>query len=207
MARYQEWCLVIVWDYIFIENGGTDIPGIIDFNNLNPKSGYRFHVFGCRDTETDRMGLFTFSGENSSTGTYKMGGKNSGGNGINHTTDRIYVSDVVYPDANGSIRFNIDLYADKFAHINAMKIEECTNDPVIKATSITLTGQDITESGQTSQIQARVLPEGAIFPAIPTALFLWEGITEKFVWEVILGLVALAYTYFYMVWFVSFEKM
>ena len=46
----------------------------------------------------------------------------------------------------------------------------------------------------------------AIFPAIPTALFLWEGITEKFVWEVILGLVALAYTYFYMVWFVSFEK-
>ena len=28
----------------------------------------------------------------------------------------------------------------------------------------------------------------AIFPAIPTALFLWEGITEKFVWEVILGL-------------------
>lgn len=47
----------------------------------------------------------------------------------------------------------------------------------------------------------------AIFPAIPTALFLWEGITEKFVWEVILGLVALAYTYFYMVWFVSFEKM
>lgn len=153
-------------DYIFIENGGTDIPGIIDFNNLNPKSGYRFHVFGCRDTETDRMGLFTFSGENSSTGTYKMGGKNSGGNGINHTTDRIYVSDVVYPDANGSIRFNIDLYADKFAHINAMKIEECTNDPVIKATSITLTGQDITESGQTSQIQARVLPEGAIFPAI-----------------------------------------
>lgn len=62
-------------DYIFIENGGTDIPGIIDFNNLNPKSGYRFHVFGCRDTETDRMGLFTFSGENSSTGTYKMGEK------------------------------------------------------------------------------------------------------------------------------------
>lgn len=47
----------------------------------------------------------------------------------------------------------------------------------------------------------------AIFPAIPTALFLWEGITEKFVWEVILGLVALVYTYFYMVWFVSFEKM
>ena len=47
----------------------------------------------------------------------------------------------------------------------------------------------------------------AIFPAIPTALFLWEGITEKFVWEVILGIVALEYTYFYMVWFVSFEKM
>ena len=47
----------------------------------------------------------------------------------------------------------------------------------------------------------------AIFPAIPTALFLWEGITEKFVWEVILGLVALVYTYFYMVWFVSVEKM
>ena len=47
----------------------------------------------------------------------------------------------------------------------------------------------------------------AIFPAIPTALFLWEGITEKFVLEVLLGLAALAYVYFYMVWFVSFEKM
>lgn len=47
----------------------------------------------------------------------------------------------------------------------------------------------------------------AIFPAIPTALFLWEGITEKFVLEVLLGLAALAYVYFYTVWFVSFEKM
>lgn len=46
----------------------------------------------------------------------------------------------------------------------------------------------------------------AIFPAIPTALFLWEGITEKFVWEVILGLVALVYTYFYMVWFVELRE-
>lgn len=153
-------------DYIFIENGGTDIPGIIDFSNLNPKSGYRFHVFGCRDTETDRMGLFTFSGENSSTGTYKMGGKNAGGNGVNHTTDHVYVSDVIYPDANGNIRFNIALYADKFAHINAMKIEECTNDPVIKATSITLSGADITESGQTSQMTVQILPAGATYPAI-----------------------------------------
>lgn len=153
-------------DYIFIENGGTDIPGIIDFSKLNPKSGYRFHVFGCRDTETDRMGLFTFSGENSSTGTYKMGGKNAGGNGVNHTTDHIYVSDVIYPDVNGNIRFNIALYADKFAHINAMKIEECTNDPVIKATSITLSGADITESGQISQMTAQILPAGATYPAI-----------------------------------------
>ena len=47
----------------------------------------------------------------------------------------------------------------------------------------------------------------AIFPAMPTALFLWEGITEKFVLEILLGLMALLYTYFYMVWFVSFEKM
>ena len=46
----------------------------------------------------------------------------------------------------------------------------------------------------------------AIFPAFPTALFLWEGITEKFFSEILLGLVALVYTYFYMVWFVSFEK-
>ena len=46
----------------------------------------------------------------------------------------------------------------------------------------------------------------AIFPALPTALFLWKGITEKFFSEVLLGLVALVYTYFYMVWFVSFEK-
>ena len=153
-------------DYIFIENGGTDIPGIIDFSKLNPNSGYRFHVFGCRDTETDRMGLFTFSGENSSIGTYKMGGKNAGGNGVNHTTDHIYVSDVIYPDVNGNIRFNITLYADKFAHINTMKIEECTNDPVIKATSITLSGADITESGQTSQMTAQILPAGATYPAI-----------------------------------------
>ena len=45
-----------------------------------------------------------------------------------------------------------------------------------------------------------------IFPAFPTALLLWEGITEKFFLEILLGLVALVYTYFYMVWFVSFEK-
>ena len=45
-----------------------------------------------------------------------------------------------------------------------------------------------------------------IFPAFPTALLLWEGITERFFLEILLGLVALVYTYFYMVWFVSFEK-
>lgn len=153
-------------DYIFLEKGGTAIPGIIAFNHLNPNSGYRFHVYGCRDTGTDRIGLFTFSGENSSIGTYKMGGTNSGGSGVNHTTDHIYVSDVIYPDADGSIRFNIDLYADNFAHINAMKIEECTAEPIIKATSLTLSGQDITVSGQTSQIKAEVLPEGATYPDI-----------------------------------------
>ncbi len=153
-------------DYIFIEKGGTDVPGIIAFNNLNPYSGYRFHIYGCRDREPDRIGLFTFAGENSSTGTYKVGGANSGGTGINHPVDRIYVSDVIYPDANGSIRLTINLYAENFVHINAMKIEECTNDLIVKASSISLSGEDITESGQTSKIQATILPEGAVYPAI-----------------------------------------
>lgn len=153
-------------DYIFIENGGTTIPGVIAFSHLNPKSGYRFHIFGSREDTNDRIGLFTFAGENSSVGSYKMGGTNSGGNGVNRAADHIYVSDVVYPDANGNIRFSIGLYASNFAHINAMKIEECTKDPIIKATSLTLTGQDITVSGQTSQMVAEVSPEGATYPDI-----------------------------------------
>ena len=46
----------------------------------------------------------------------------------------------------------------------------------------------------------------SIFPAIPTVLFLWEGIAERLVSEVFLGLMAAVYTYLYMVWLVSFEK-
>lgn len=153
-------------DYFFIESGTDATPGCIDFKNMDPEKGYRFHVFGSRDDTADRIGLFTFTGQNVSTGSYKMGGTNAGGAGINKTNDHVYVSDVIHPDANGKIRWDIALYASNFSHINAMKIEECTQDAIVKATSISLSGNDITESGQTSQIIAAVLPENATYPAI-----------------------------------------
>ena len=46
----------------------------------------------------------------------------------------------------------------------------------------------------------------ALFPGLLAVLFLWEGISEKLLTEIFLGVVAGVYTYFYMVWFVSFEK-
>ena len=46
------------------------------------------------------------------------------GNTKNQNNNTIFVSEAIYPDVDGTIHFELARYAGKFAHINAMKIEE-----------------------------------------------------------------------------------
>lgn len=153
-------------DYLFIESGSSADPGKIVFRNLNQLRKYRFHVFGSRENTESRTGLFTFTGKDSSVGIHRMGGANCGGQGVNGNNNEVFVSDLITPDQNNTITFDITRYASNFAYLNVIKIEECSDEDIIKATSVKLTGADITQSGQTSQIVAEVLPAGATYPAI-----------------------------------------
>ncbi len=158
-------------DYLFIESGSGADPGKIGFYNLNPHRTYRFHVFGSRYDTNDRIAILTFTGKNSSMGPHRMAGTGMGvntsnANEKNQNNSYIYVSDPVTPDASGQIILDIVRYASTYSHINAMKIEECSDETIIRPVSIKLTCPDITEPGESVQITATVLPEGATYNAI-----------------------------------------
>jgi lysophospholipase L1-like esterase len=148
-------------DYFYVEGSNATFK----IKNLDNTKAYKFHAFGSRaaTSGTDvRTSQYTFSGLDQSSGSLQASGN---GNGIGNTSN-IFISTLVSPDNNGEISFELVNKVSNFGYINAMKIEEYTNNSVIPATSILLTGNNITASGQTSQITATVYPEGAIYPTI-----------------------------------------
>ncbi len=158
-------------DYLFIEGGSSADPGKIGFYNLNPKRVYRFHVFGSRYDTNDRMALMTFTGDNTSTGSHKMSGTGIGMNTSdanikNQNNSAVYVSDPIRPTADGQVIFDMVRYASNFSHINAMKIEECSDESIVRPTSLKLTCPDITVPGQSVQVIATVLPENSSYNGI-----------------------------------------
>lgn len=80
-----------------------------------------------------------------------MGGSNIAvgdvtGNVKNQNNSTIFESEAIYPDANGTIHFELARHVGSFAHINAMKIEEYSvayaegTSPLISTTSADGTG-------------------------------------------------------------------
>src|SRR3712207_2582913 len=110
-------------DYVFLEYYVDN--NVIIFKNLDTTKGYRFYTFGSRTSDAERTGIFTFSGDNSWTGTHQMSGKGIGANGYNGNNNHVLVSDVVFPDAYGRITLTLHKkFSNGMVHINAMKIEE-----------------------------------------------------------------------------------
>lgn len=107
-------------DYFFVQDG----TGTLTFSGLNVSKGYRFRIFGARETTETRTTGFTFTGDNTVTGTLQTSGANLSGAGVNTNNNVIFVSELVTPSATGEITLVVDRPVSGFGYINVMKIEE-----------------------------------------------------------------------------------
>jgi uncharacterized protein YjdB/lysophospholipase L1-like esterase len=146
-------------DYFF----GTSAT--LKFTGLNPAKGYKFKIFGSRDNTEVRISQFVFTGTNTMTGTLQTSGTNVGGAGVNRNVSNIFSSDVIYPASNGEVSVAVTKTAGAFFHINAMKVEEYSNESVSVA-GITVSGNDITTTGTASQMMAAISPANATVPSV-----------------------------------------
>ena len=145
-------------DYFYLETGGSaNATGQLTLSGLNPQKGYKFYVFGSRPTSNTRISGYTFTGLNSFTGQLQTS------NGTTGNLDTILATTMLSPTADGRITINVAILQNAFAYLNILKVEEYTDLPVVDVTAITVTGTDITVSGQNTQMVAVVAPSNATF--------------------------------------------
>jgi len=72
----------------------------------------------------------------------------------------VYASDYIAPDVNNKIKITLTVVTGGFAYINCLKMEEYSV-PQVDATSISISGNDITSSGATSQMSILYTPSNA----------------------------------------------
>ncbi|MEI8273607.1 MAG: T9SS type A sorting domain-containing protein [Paludibacter sp.] len=178
-------------DYIY--TGSTTNGPVITFSGLNPAKKYKFKIFGCRNSNSDRAGQYTLQGAGAATvGTIQsstatgLGGTvyidaatsyptnlnvsytltSSGSNtqavtyyGNNST---VFTSGLIQPDGTGVITLTTitTTPTQAFAYINCMKMEEYSAAQV-DASSISVSGSNITASGSTSQLTVLYTPSNA----------------------------------------------
>lgn len=163
-------------DYFFVE-GATGVTGEFKIKNLNPDNCYKFYVFGSRSDSNNRTALFTFTGLTTITDTHQTSGKDLGGSGLNQNNSTILETSLIFPDEDGNITIEVARQTGSYAHINILKIEEYTGVEKDRATSISISGDDITLSAGTTQINAEVLPANAVYPDIQ-----WKVDNESIAW-------------------------
>lgn len=164
-------------DYLFVE-GAAGAKGGLKIKNLDTGKGYKFYLFGTRSTTDVRLTVYTFTGQNSSTGTYQTSGSNIGGTSVNGNTSSFFITDMIFPDSNGEILLEVTRENDasgQYAYLGAMRMEEYALTR--KATAITVSGDDITLSGKTSQMTVTPTPVDVTLPAIE-----WSVDNENVAW-------------------------
>lgn len=156
-------------DYLFID--GSNATATLIFKNLQLNKTYRFNIFGSRTSTADpgnRIGFINISGSNNITGLHQMGGKDMCGTGINQNTKNIFVSEPISPAADGTITLVLTKWLGGFAHINVIKVEELGVNE--NAASITVSGENITVCGATSQMNVKSDPQNSYFPPVTWTL-------------------------------------
>lgn len=112
-------------DYFFIEQ--SEDNSSFTFSGLDKNKGYKFYAFGSRKATDVRTALYKVSGYNNDEGELQIAGTNSGGEGINQNVAKIYVSELIFPDDDGKIKFTIARQEGSYIALNVLKIEEYTN--------------------------------------------------------------------------------
>jgi len=145
-------------DYWYLETGGSaNNTGAVKFKNLDPAKGYKFYIFASRPTNVVRKTAFALSGLNTWSGQLQTS------NGTTGNIDTILASTIISPNTAGEILLDVSIAQDAYGYINAVKIEEYSNLPITAVTSVTVSGTDLTVSGQSGQMTASVLPADATF--------------------------------------------
>lgn len=141
-------------DYIFTVSSGQ-----FKISGLNKSKGYRFVLFGSRESSGTRKSLYTLSGMNSCSGILQTSGLDLGGRGINCNTSQFYKSELVLPDNNGEIAVKLTASANSPAHLNMMKIEEFE---IVSPSSLTINANNITEPySNTTKMGITFIPQNA----------------------------------------------
>lgn len=112
-------------DYFFIEE--SEDNSSFTFSGLDKNKGYKFYAFGSRKATDVRTALYKISGYNDDEGELQIAGTNCGGEGINQNIAKMYISEFIFPDDNGKIKFTISRKEGKYIPLNVLKIEEYTN--------------------------------------------------------------------------------
>lgn len=111
-------------DYFFIESSENNSNFTIA--GLDPQKCYRFYIFASRKATDTRIGTYRMEGINKFAGDLQLAGTGIGHAGENQNTDKILVSDYVFPDDNGEILFTVSRNTGAYIALNAMKMEEFT---------------------------------------------------------------------------------
>jgi uncharacterized protein YjdB len=107
-------------DYFFTQGTAS-----MKFSGLNINRGYKFYAFGCRLSSADtRITQYTFTGAVTTVGTLKTSEANLGGAGIHGNNSSLYITPIIYPDANGEIKLEMTSVQGGFAYLNDLKLEE-----------------------------------------------------------------------------------
>lgn len=106
-------------DYFFTANSGSFI-----ISGLNPLYGYKFSMFGSRNSVQTRITEYIFNGANTISGTLQTSGNNIGGNGYNGNNSNVYLSDYVFPNSSGQIEVIVLKNSGAFGYLNNMQISE-----------------------------------------------------------------------------------
>ena len=102
--------------------------GQFRISGLNAKKGYKFYLFGSRNTGNPaRITRYTITGIDSFVATLQTSGTNLGGPGIHQNNSKIVTSSILTPDTSGVINLTVAVDSGGFAYLNTMKMEEYDN--------------------------------------------------------------------------------
>jgi lysophospholipase L1-like esterase len=147
-------------DYFYLDSANGFPTGQLTISNLNPVKGYKFSIFASRPTTSTRITQFVFNGLTS----YNTQVQTSDGSTGNTTT--LVNSPILYPNNLGVITIDLSIISGGYGYINSMKMEEYVYSTSIGVTSLTVSGNDITGNGQTSQMTVAVTPTNATSPQV-----------------------------------------
>ncbi|RZJ68487.1 MAG: T9SS type A sorting domain-containing protein [Flavobacterium sp.] len=148
-------------DYWYLETAGSgNNSGQVVFHNLNPAKAYKFYIFASRPTNTVRKTAFAFSGLNSFSGQLQTS------DGTTGNLTNILATTLLSPTSAGDLTLDVSIVEGTFGYMNVMRIEEYGNLTTVDVTAVTVAGNDITTSAQSSQMTATVSPANATFTSV-----------------------------------------